>query len=233
MNLLCKKLSGKGFHPKHAAEVGVYLPEHSNIYDYVMDGTKCSLVEPDPDSLSRIKEVFGQRENLSLYPVALYDKEGEVELVKHGSSNFVSDLESSPAITNEPYNVDIENKLKVEAWTFDKIDDGSIDLLSVDVEGCEWYVIKHLVSKPSVISLETHYALYTNPFIGDILNWIEKNNYRVWYKDEADTVFIQDGVFQISLSDKLQLLYMNAIYLKIKKFRKWLKLAVRAKFGRK
>ena len=46
MKTICRKLNNKGFAPQHAAEVGVYHPETSNIYDYLVDGTRCTLVEP-------------------------------------------------------------------------------------------------------------------------------------------------------------------------------------------
>ena len=54
--IIFNELSKKGFQPTHVAEVGVYLPETSNVYDYIKLGIKCTLVEPDPKSVNLIND---------------------------------------------------------------------------------------------------------------------------------------------------------------------------------
>jgi len=128
-------------------------------------------------------------------------------------------LAQSPAIVNDHYTVSKENTFEVPCRVFSELDDGTIDLLSVDIEGGEWYVIKHLLSRPSVISIETHGKYYTNPFIREINAWISTNGYRVWYKDLSDTVFVKDPDFPISLSDRLETLFYE-MEISWKKFKK-------------
>lgn len=230
MKTLFRKLTMKGFQPKHVAEVGVYHPATSNVYDYIQRGVRCTLVEPDPRSVELIRQQFGKRKNVTLHPVAVYDFNGKVELVQREASTYVSELPVSPAIVNDGYRLDAKDKLVVETKTFNEIDDGAIDLLSVDVEGSEWFVIKHMVSRPSVISLETHGAIYVNPHLHEILAWMKANDYLLWYKGKRDSVFVKRGVLEIGAIEKVELAFMNA-YLGARRARKTIWRAMRHEFG--
>ena len=188
----------------HAAEVGVYLPETSNILKFIEDGIKATLVEADPEYVLKIKEYFRAFSNVTIFPFAVWDRSGFIILNKAESSTFAEELITSPAIVNDKYISDSEKKITVVAKTFDEIDDGTIDLLSVDIEGGEWYVIKHLVSKPDVISIETHWKNYSNPFLNEINSWMENNNYSIWYIDKSDTVYFKNSLFELSPFEKIE-----------------------------
>ena len=56
---LYRMLEKKGFRPTHVVEVGVWMPEMSNIFDYIEAGIRTTLVEPDHASFARIKELYG------------------------------------------------------------------------------------------------------------------------------------------------------------------------------
>jgi len=64
-------------------------------------------------------------------------------------------------------------------------------------------VIKHLKSRPKVISIETHGKYYVNPFIKQIEEWMQKENYTVWYKDRSDTIFIKSGFLEPTLGEQI------------------------------
>lgn len=104
---------------------------------------------------------------------------------------------------NDKYVSDETKKIIVESKTFDKIDDGTIDLISIDIEGGEWYVLKHMKSRPSVISIETHWKNYTNPFMKEISEWMKNNDYLTWYIDKSDTVYFKKGLFELSMIEKI------------------------------
>jgi FkbM family methyltransferase len=108
--------------------------------------------------------IFREYNNVELLPYAVYDRHGVLELVQRSASTFVSTLPYSPAQINDNYHIQKEDEFTVECRKFDELDDGSIDLLSVDTEGSEWYVVKNLVSRPLIISVETHGKSYLNPF---------------------------------------------------------------------
>lgn len=96
----------------------------------------------------------------------------------------------SPALVNDRYQPKAEDLFYAEAHVFSDFDDGSIDLLSIDTEGCEWYVLMHMKSRPLVISLETHGKRYRNQYITEIQQWMKDNGYRKWYRDKSDTVYV-------------------------------------------
>ena len=218
---LYRMLEKKGFRPAHVVEVGVWMPEMSNIFDYIEAGIRTTLVEPDHASIERIKERFGTYDNVTLHEVAAYDFEGELELSQRDASTFVSELEASPAIVNDGYEVSDEDKFSVRCTTFDTLDDGSIDLISIDTEGSEWYVIKYLKSRPDVISVETHGAVYVNPKIAEIESWLAKNGYEVYFKDKSDSVYVRPERIAVSMFDRLALAWKNA-RLNFRRFRKQL-----------
>ena len=198
-----------GIRFEHVAEVGVYHPDTSNIYGFVMDGVRATLVEPEPNSIRLIRERFGERENMTLHTCALADAEGEVEFCHRESSTFLASLDCSPAIVNDRYEKSTGDMFTARAVTFDQIDDGSIDILSIDTEGSEWYVLKHMVSRPKVISLETHGGAYRNPYRDEITQWMRGNSYLLWYKDSSDSVYVRTGHVQVTIWDRVGVMMAN------------------------
>ncbi|VFQ45003.1 FkbM family methyltransferase [Desulfoluna butyratoxydans] len=217
-SLLYKKTIKNGFSPSHVAEVGVWHPDTSNILRYIESGIKATLVEPDPDSINLIKKTFTLG-NVTLHEVAVCDFDGEVELCKRESSTFVSFLPDSPAITNDNCIVQETEKFTVKAVRFNSIDDGSIDLLSVDTEGSEWFIIKNLISRPAIVSIETHGGIYTNPYIDQLTHWFKTNNYSLWYLDDCDSVYVNNGKVTVTLLDRMKLV-CSKVRLKMKFTRK-------------
>ena len=220
-----KKLQKKNFFPSHVAEVGVFHPEKSNIYDYIKEGVRATLVEPDPESIRKIKEHFSDCNNLTLHPVAIFDYQGELTLIKNKASSYVKNISKSPAVINDNYKISAEDELIVKCTTFDQVDDGSIDLLSIDVEGSEWFVIQSMVSRPKVISLETHGSAYVNPYIDKILGWMKSNEYKLWYKTKADSIYVKENSIPISMIDSINLTGLNT-YIFVKKLKQNLKKSV-------
>mgnify|MGYP000719454145 CR=1 FL=1 len=216
---LYQRLNKKKFIPEKVAEVGVYYPETSLIYEYILNGTPTILVEADPGIANLIRSHFHGNNNYSLYEVAIYDSECDIELVRSGASSFIADLNSSPAKVNDGINIKNLNKIKVKATTFDKIDDSHIDLLAIDIEGCEWYVLKYMKSRPAVISIETHGGLYKNPFYDNIKKWMNDNDYEIWYKTKSDSVFVKRHKIKIDIKDKT-LLFLTDILIFIIKLKK-------------
>lgn len=227
-----RRLTAKGFTPRHVAEVGVYHPDMSNVYDYVLQGVRCTLVEPEPESIRRIRACFGARANVTLHPVAAYKTCGPLRLTKREASTFVSDLAQSPAIANDGCAPGTGTEITVDAVTFDRLDDGTIDLLSVDIEGSEWFVIQHLVSRPAVISVETHGGAYRNPHLSEIRDWMQREGYVLWYQDNSDSVYVRRAEISLTLVDAVRL-HASRCRLALRCARKRLVVAVRSRPARK
>jgi FkbM family methyltransferase len=213
------KCKSKSIEPKHVAEVGVYLPETSNILDFIKDRVRTTLVEPDPATVIAINKYFEGYDNITLHPVAAFDTNGTVSLYRRAASTFMAESGSSPAMINDNYELSDDDKFEVEAKKFSDIDDGTIELLSIDIEGAEWYVVKHLVSRPEVISVETHGKYYINPKIDEINTWMKENGYIIWYKDGSDTVYIKSSLYKPSVLDSISLALYNS-YLALRRAKK-------------
>ncbi len=213
------KLKAKGIQFSHVCEVGVYLPETSNIVDFIFEGIKTTLVEPDSKHVEAINKYFKGQNNITIFPYAVYDYNGVVKLSKAAASTFISELRASPALVNDNYKISEVNTYEVPCKIFSDIDTGDIDLLSVDIEGAEWYVLKTMTSRPKVLSIETHGKFYENPFLAEIQHWISINNYVIWYKDKSDTVFIKKDLFALTFGEDLAL-KQTEIYIAWRKFKK-------------
>ena len=224
---LFHKLSKIGFYPSHVAEIGVYHPNTSKVSEYIDRDIRCTLVEPDPQSIQLIKDQFKNKKNITLHEIAVYDYCGDIELVQKNASTFVSSVLNSPSIVNDKSIVNKEDKFIVQSKTFDQIDDGTIDLLCVDIEGCEWYVLKNMESRPDFMALETHGGIYINPYINNILEWISKNNYEIYYKTNTDTIFVKKGKYKISFKDKF-FLKIDNLFISVRRIRKKIKYSLLA-----
>ncbi len=209
VNLIYQKISELNLKITSCCEVGVYLPETSNVINFIEDGVETTLIEPDPSSIKSIKEKFKNLKNITLHEVAIFDKKGTITLSKANASTFVSELPYSPATVNDQYKVKESESFTVPCEKFSSLDPGNFDLLSIDTEGCEWYVLQDLRSEPKIISIETHGKLYINPFMSQISSWMKAHNYKVWFKDKSDTVYIKDEITSLSLAEKLNLTVMN------------------------
>jgi FkbM family methyltransferase len=210
MTTIYEKLQQRKLHFEHVCEVGVYLPEYSNIIDFIKQGVRATLVEADPATVEKIRAYYNNF-NVTIFPYAVWDHDGFITLSKAAASTFVSSLASSPAIVNDKFHVEESETFQVACKKFSELDDGKIDLLSIDIEGSEWYVIKHLLSRPRIISVETHGKYYTNPFITEIHSWMKDHDYIIWYKDRSDTVFVNKNNFQPGFSDKLKTTMVEGI----------------------
>ena len=219
-------LKKKNYTPRHVCEVGVWHPKTSNIKYYIEKNIKSLLIEPDPESIALIKKEWGERKNLTLKTVACTDFEGTIDLHKAGSSSFVSSTKNSPAMVNDSYDIKKNNSTKVNAKKFSSEDPGDIDLISIDIEGSEWYVIKHMLSRPDIISIETHGGYYINPHIEDIKNWMDEYNYVLWFKDNSDSVYVKKHIIKVKFNEILFLMLKN-IHLIFRRYRKGLKLFFR------
>lgn len=211
------KLKKKGYQPTHVCEVGVYLPETCSVRPFILKGSKASLVEANPVMVEKIKNAFKEFPKTTVFPVAVSDAPGKVTLYNRGASTFIESVES-PALVNDQYAKTESDRFEVEAKTFDQIDDGTIDLLCIDIEGAEWFVLSKLVSKPNLISVETHGKYYLNPKLTEIEKWMKDNNYSVWYKDKSDTVYVKKEVIPILASEILKR-KLYEIYLSVRRFK--------------
>ena len=179
------------FTPRVLFEVGVCQPHDSHVKDFLDGATKAVLFEPHPFYFARLKLAFGENSNVTIHNVAIYKEEGTVKLFNRNASTFVEGVQS-PAKVNDGYSENESDVFAVKADTFDKYDTGDIDLLAIDTEGCEWFAIQKMKSRPRLICVETHGMRYTNPYLKEILLWMDRNGYKALETDASDTIFVKN-----------------------------------------
>jgi len=171
---------------KHAAEIGVYYSKDCVLAPLIEEGVRVTLVEPLPECVVELKAVYGAKDNVRLFPVAIGYEEGQVDLMVdvpvHGNpdaaaSSYVLDA-GSPFATRTGADLTFDRAVRVECVTFDTIDTGDIDAIHIDVEGLEWAVISKMISRPKVISVEMYGPNeYVNPHEKEIKEWLKSNGY--------------------------------------------------------
>jgi FkbM family methyltransferase len=173
----------------HVCEIGVYLPEYSNVAGWIERSVRTTLVECDPRTVAALEARWGHCAHVRIVGVAVADSPGTLTVHRAGASTFGANVPQSPATVNDGYRIEHGESFTAPAVTFDTLDDGTINVLVIDIEGAEWFVLRHLVSRPAIISVETHGKRYLNPFAREIAKWMQAEGYGPWYHDDSDTVF--------------------------------------------
>jgi len=201
MSRFYEKLTARNLTFQHVCEVGVYRPETTQLAAFIRRGVRTTLVEANPQAVAQLRQAFAGA-HVRIHPVAVWDTPGTLTMARAASSTFATALASSPALVNDRYRLREATTFEVPCVQFSDLDDGTIDLLGIDIEGADWYVLKHLRSRPRVLAIETHGKYYTNPFLSQIKQWLHAHGYVLWYKDRSDSVYIQDGLLVVSLADR-------------------------------
>jgi FkbM family methyltransferase len=146
--------------------------------DYRNTDNECFLYEPNPETFKRNKDVLSGHSNFHIKNCAVGDKNGKITLCLAGDSSFVSGTHS-PEINHRN---DYENycrKVEVDMVDIRDIDNGDIDILLLDTEGCEYDIIKNLKSRPKkiVVEMQSIGVGYRNPHFDEIVNWMKENGY--------------------------------------------------------
>lgn len=146
---------------------------------------KCVLFEPLFSYYKGIENAISKYPNVELHNIAIYDYNGQCNFVENYELSFIKGL-------NSPH-VQFGNKDNVEKSIYcsriSEFDRGDIDLLLLDMEGAEWFALKHLVSRPRKIVVETQIPAYCNPFLKEIQEWMKINKYGQIDKVGADSVW--------------------------------------------
>lgn len=197
--------SFKDFYIKHKefldvfCEVGVYFwdengKNYCRFVEQANDNKKIILVEPLPKCIENINAYIKDKNNIILYPYAISNQNGFTKIYDQGAGTFIEEVKGKTPRDIFWSHLELKNQHIVKKVTFDQIDPKNIDVLFVDTEGAEYFVLQFLQSRPKIITIETHYSEYnnhyTNPYIKEIREWMENNNYEIWYTDESDSYFI-------------------------------------------
>lgn len=135
------------------------------------------LIEPDPLMAAAAAKALPWAE---IAQVAIGDQPGRVNLRRLNGSSYITGIPWAPAFDAMRAKARRARKIPVEAVRFSDLDDGRIDVLNLDCEGSEWYVLKHLVSRPELIQIELYRK---HGHFDEITAWLAENGYakiRTW-----------------------------------------------------
>ena len=162
---------------------GDYISCFLNKYE-LNCSTKFIGFEPNPllynDLVKNIKSV----KNVIIYNCAIYNKNEPVKLILAGKSSFLYGIYSPLQAQLRNQAEKIYNKITIYAKTIDQFDDGTIDLLLLDAEGCDYFVLEYIKSRPKCIQISTiDESGYINPFHKEIDFWMSMNGYELTYNN--------------------------------------------------
>ena len=145
------------------------------------------MFEPHPVFYKELAEAAKGRSNVTVHNVAIGDEDGKLELYDEGTSSALTTLDS-PVAQHFHKSSEGRNKFTVDVKRLLEFDYGQIDILRIDTEGAEWFALKHMVSRPKYITIETHndLATYINPYIYEIFHWARDKKYVLTRIHEGD-----------------------------------------------
>lgn len=146
------------------------------------------LFEANKGYAEQLRSAISGKTNIELFEAAIGDEPGEMEFVSDETSSALVGTASPTFQHRGSVRGDI---YKVKVARFSEFDKGDIDVLYVDIEGSEWFCLKHMVSRPRQIVVEIYndLASYINPYLYEICQWAEKNGYKRTAVHEGDFIF--------------------------------------------
>lgn len=197
LHFICKQLA---ISCDRIVEIGANHPRLTHLLPFLKEQNFQSavLVEAIPSRAQLLRRFFTSDSRIKVLCAAICDVNAEVELYHRGGTTFLTHLPTSPALASEFTPNSKSVKITSNGMTFDRIDDGQIDVLAADIEGAEWYVLKNMISRPKLVCLETHSpsGKYLNPFLDEINTWMHDNAYHIVRQDHSDTVWIRKDIIQ-------------------------------------
>ena len=168
-------------------EIGPHFYYNCRLVKQINEGRDVILVEPLPQCVKDIESMTEGLENVTIHQVAVADFNGEEIL-------YTDDALASFAESVKKEGLDSErtfhNLINVKAVKFDEIDPGNIDVLLADCEGSETYVLRHLVSRPKMIMVESAPTGFTKPKKDELDEWFKDNEYVYLEHYDNDDLFL-------------------------------------------
>lgn len=176
-----------GLKPRAVAEIGVNEPHLSAIREFHGE-CPMILVEPLADCASALIQAYPQAR---VFCAAIADQTGTAKFYPHGQTSWLLELQRTPAIDEDKTVINPDHVVDIATRRFDDIDPGNLDIVAIDTEGAEWFVLKHMISRPKLLCVETHNpsGRYQNPYRAEIENWTRENGYIKLGEEFADSLY--------------------------------------------
>jgi len=161
------------FEVRTACEVGV--GPYCFLQPFLGIAEKMILIEPNADLAAHTRTYMPSE---YVYEYAVTHRDDVFYYRDYGANGegFLSMLEWAPIKDQGAKANRVIDRYKVTGRTFDFFDDGKIDVINIDCEGGEHFVLDRMISRPRLLQIEVH---STNPKHEDIKNWLAENEYVV------------------------------------------------------
>lgn len=191
-----------GMEPRRVAEVGVNEPDKCSLLPFINAGIPALLVEPLPWCCQNLRAAFEGKPVEVIEGVA-GEKEGSVLLYDRGEGSWIDDVPQGAA-PDEHHGHSAMNRetmdpcfiRKVQSYRWRMIDPGDIDVLCVDTEGAEWFVIREMISRPALVRCEMHFTHsgWINPHNPAIRQKMQEMGYVVIGEDVSDILWAKVNI---------------------------------------
>jgi len=169
---------------KLACEVGFWRLADSQIKEFIEDGIQCWVFDV-------LHCDIGDLKNVNFFHTAIgYEERNAVAFVQYGASTYKKGI-YSPAVINKGHKYKSSDLCLFPLNTFDDYDTGTIDIISIDIEGMEWAVLCNMKSLPKIIEIEMEWKKYINPSYDTIKHWMKINGYKLLEHDGSDHIYIR------------------------------------------
>lgn len=130
------------------------------------------LIEPDP-RMARHARL--DHPTADVVEAAITDDEGTANLRQLNGASYIKGIGWAPAFQPQHVGrIKRAGKVRVKTLPFCAVDDGEIDLMNLDCEGSEWFVLKNMISRPAILQIEL-YQEHAN--YAEIQQWLDVNAY--------------------------------------------------------
>ena len=208
-------------HPSVIYEVGVGGVNVSRAARYFGNpDVEVHLFDPITEHMDQFRNYIKRFniKNTHIHECCIGDKDGKVDIYECFEHSMILGLEG-PNINKKqsPETYFGEKPVKIvskDCFRISEFDKGNIDVILIDIEGGEWFVLKHLVSRPSMIWIELceNYGGgdFTNEHTDKILQWMDINGYQAIQKLDLDVLFVKKQLMNLlSSTDGLVLGYRH------------------------
>lgn len=178
--------------PKHVCECATLFADTIETWGFLNYGCRMTLIEPQPEPFKTLVKEYGHLDTVRFFNVAIGWAHGTSLLMRDNGPNgsaYIAGI-NAPRVQHRR-DPNFTSGIEVPRVPWEVVDDGTIDLLHLDMEGMEWTVLQQLISKPKMISVEWTAPDYVQPNAKEIEQWMDEGGYRQVGQVRVDRIYLR------------------------------------------
>jgi FkbM family methyltransferase len=137
---------------------GAHKGETIDDLTYWFSSPEIHAFEPNPHNFDLLKRKYGDRDNIHIYQYALANKRGTMKFNITKSTSVSSLLEPTEDYQSMFEGGEIDETVEVETRQIDDIINKKVDIVKLDLQGYEYFVLKgarNVLQRASIVVSET------------------------------------------------------------------------------